>query len=422
MTQIFLLYLTLAITLLNTIILVFITIQKTGKKEDKIIKNLEKISMLNEQSAQEARSALTSLRQELINENRQNRIELAGNLSQNIRELNNSLSNSFGDIRKELQALLKTTEERLEKIRSTVDEKLHQTLEERLGQSFQIVSEKLTSVHQGLGEMQSLAAGVGDLKKVLSNVKARGMLGEIQLGNILEQILAPEQYVREYMPSKDSKEKVEFAVRLPGQSESENIFLPLDSKFNLDRYEALIKASEEGETGKIILAEKEFEASLKKAAKEISDKYIRPPQTTDFALMFLPFESLYAEVVKNTSLTGYLRKELNIIVVGPSTLAAFLNSLSMGFRTLAIQKHSSEVWKILGAVKTEFEKFGGILEKVKQKINQAGDDIDNLVGSRTNQIRRKLRNVESLSEKDSILYFPEKEDYLPLAEDDGEEK
>ncbi len=298
--------------------------------------------------------------------------------------------------------------EKLEKMRVTVDEKLHKTLEERLGQSFKIVSERLDMVHKGLGEMQSLAVGVGDLKKVLSNVKTRGILGELMLESILEQLLTPEQYDKNVITKKGSKDSVEFAIRLPGKDDSgEHVYLPVDAKFPRESYHALIEAYEQADTAAIEDASKLLENNIKKAAKDIRDKYIDPPYTTDFGIMFLPIEGLYAEVVRRTSLIETLHRDYKIIITGPTTLAAILNSLQMGFKTLAIEKRSSEVWKILGAVKTEFEKFGNILKKAQDKINQASDDIENLVGTRTKQIQRKLKNVQELPVDEAKFYLPD---------------
>ena len=302
--------------------------------------------------------------------------------------------------------LTKSTEDNLEKMRVTVDEKLQNTLEKRLGQSFKMVNDRLEQVYKGLGEMQTLATGVGDLKKVLSNVKTRGVLGEIQLERILEQFLAPEQYAKNVIIKKGSRETVEFAIRLPGKDElKDTIYLPLDAKFPLDIYNKLIDAYEEGNQSSIDSASKELERFIKKSAKDIRDKYIDPPNTTEFGILFLPTEGLYAEVVKRQQLVEDLQRDFKINITGPTTLIALLNSLQMGFKTLAIERHSSEVWKVLGAVKTEFAKFETVLNAAQSKLNQASSEIDKLVGTRTRQINRKLESVEKLSHDQAYEYI-----------------
>jgi DNA recombination protein RmuC len=298
--------------------------------------------------------------------------------------------------------LIKKTDERLEHIRVTVEEKLDKTLADRLGKSFETVGKQLNEVQQGLGEMKTLAQDVGGLKKVLGNVKMRGGLGEIQLQMLLENILAPDQYSANVATKKGSRDVVEFAVKLPGSSDDiPNIWLPIDAKFPKDVYEKLQEAYDSGDLPAIETAQKELEAAIKLNAKDISSKYIDTPYTTNFAIMFLPFEGIYAEVVRRADLLEYLQRNYNIIVTGPTTLAAILNSLQIGFKTLAIQKRSSEVWETLGAVKSEFEKFGGILEKAKDKIQGGLNDMDSLVGVRTRAIQRKLRSVESLEAGES---------------------
>jgi DNA recombination protein RmuC len=281
-------------------------------------------------------------------------------------------------------------------MRVTVDEKLQKTLNERLGQSFEVVGKQLENVQKGLGEMQTIAADVGGLKKVLSNVKLRGGVGEVQLAMILEQTLAPNQYDANVKTKRGSNEPVEFAVKLPGKSdcESESVYLPIDAKFPKDIYEQLIAAYEVGDLDQIEVMSKQLEVTIRRMAKDIHDKYIEVPYTTDFAIMFLPFESIYAEVIRRTNLMDQLRDEYKITVAGPTTLVALLNSLQMGFRTLALQKRSSEVWSILGGVKSEFEKFGGMLEKVQKNLSQASDQVEDLLGKRSKAIVRKLRDVE----------------------------
>ena len=327
---------------------------------------------------------------------------------------NYNLRSSIDDLTKlqneKFVELTKSTEENLEKMRVTVDEKLQSTLERRLSESFKVVSERLEQVHKGLGEMQSLAAGVGDLKKVLSNTKMRGVLGEVQLERILEQFLSPEQYEKNVITKKGSRETVEFAIKLSGKDyDNKTVYLPLDAKFPLEVYNKLLDAYDLQNQAQIDAASKNLERFIKKSAKDIRDKYIDPPNTTDFGLMFLPTEGIYAEVLKNQSLVEFVQREYNINITGPTTLVALLNSLQMGFRSLAIEKHSSEVWKILGAVKTEFSKFETVLNSAQNKLNQASSEIDKLVGTRTRQINRKLKNVDKLSFDDTGLYLSSEE-------------
>ena len=341
-------------------------------------------------------------RQELSEALRQNREELTRQVKDNREELSGSLKNLTDTMALRQGELIKSTEAKLEKMRETVDEKLHKTLEERLGQSFKLVSERLEAVQKGLGEMQNLASGVGDLKKVLSNVKTRGVLGEIQLGNILEQIMAPEQYEANVKTKKGSNDHVEFAIKLPGKDDlGQEVYLPIDAKFPQEDYVRLQTAYDSADLAGIDSASKALSASIKKFAKDIRDKYIDPPNTTDFGIMFLPLEGLFAEVVRQPELVAILQREYKIIVTGPTTLAAMLNSLQMGFKTLAIQKRSSEVWQILGAVKTEFTKFGGVLEKARKKISEADDELEKLVTTRTNVMLTKLRKVEELPSAES---------------------
>jgi len=310
----------------------------------------------------------------------------------------------------QLKALQEDNTRKLEQMRTTVDEKLHNTLEQRLGQSFKIVSDRLELVHKGLGEMQTLATGVGDLKKVLTNVKTRGVIGEYQLENILEQLLTPEQYAKNVKTKQGSNAMVEFAVKLPGKKEARQfVWLPLDAKFPTEDYQVLLSAYDNASSEQIESTRKQLASRIRLFAKEIHTKYIDPPHTTDFGIMFLPFEGLYAEVLR-LGLFEAVQREYKIVISGPTTLAAFLNSLQMGFRTLAIEKRSSEVWEILGAVKTEFGKFGTILEKTQKKLQEASNVIDQ-AGVRTRAIERKLRDVQEL---------PLKETELPLDEADTE--
>lgn len=317
-------------------------------------------------------------------------------------QLEKSQKESLERLDKTQNQLIKSTDERLENIRVTVAEKLDKTLTERLGKSFETVGKQLNEVQQGLGEMKNLAQDVGGLKKVLSNVKMRGGLGEIQLQMLLENILAPDQYCANVITKKASREVVEFAVKLPGNSDDiPNIWLPIDAKFPKDVYEKLQNAYDLADPAGVEAAQKELDAAIKLNAKDISGKYVDPPYTTNFAIMFLPFEGIYAEVVRKAELLEYIQRQYNVIITGPTTLAAILNSLQIGFKTLAIQKRSSEVWETLGAVKTEFDNFGGLLDKAKNKIQGGLNDMDTLIGTRTRAIQRKLRSVESLDQEQS---------------------
>jgi DNA recombination protein RmuC len=327
----------------------------------------------------------------------------------NIKSFNDLQREKFGLMDVKQNELVKSTETKLESIRVTVEEKLEKTISERLGQSFETVGKQLIEVQKGLGEMQTIASDVGGLKKVLSNVKLRGGIGEVQLAMLLEQILAPNQYDANVRTKVGSSESVEFAIKLPGRSEDESsiVYLPIDAKFPKDAYEHLIAAYENAIPEDIEIATKNMEASIRKMAKDIRDKYIDPPNTTDFAIMFLPFESIYAEVIRRSSLVDQLRDEYKITVAGPTTLMAILNSLQMGFRTLALQKRSSEVWKVLGSVKKEFESFGGLLEKAQKNIQTGLGQLDDVVGTRTRAIKRQLRNVETLPAVEAQKILPE---------------
>jgi DNA recombination protein RmuC len=327
----------------------------------------------------------------------------------NIKSFNDLQREKFGLMDTKQNELIKSTEAKLESIRVTVEEKLEKTLSERLGQSFETVGKQLIEVQKGLGEMQTIATDVGGLKKVLSNVKLRGGVGEVQLALLLEQILAPNQYDANVRTKKGSSEPVEFAIKLPGRSEDESafVYLPIDAKFPKDTYEHLIAAYENAIPDDIEVATKNLETVIKKMAKDIRDKYLDPPNTTDFAIMFLPFESIYAEVIRRSSLIDQLRSEFKITVAGPTTLMAILNSLQMGFRTLALQKRSSEVWKVLGTVKKEFEVFGGLLEKAQKNIQTGLGQLDDVVGTRTRAIQRQLRNVETLPVVEAPIELPE---------------
>ncbi|PYL91867.1 MAG: DNA recombination protein RmuC [Verrucomicrobia bacterium] len=310
-------------------------------------------------------------------------------------ELTASLESVRGIVDLRLQELQKDNAQQIERMRATVDEKLQGTLEKRLGESFKLVSERLEKVHQGLGAMQQLASDVGGLQRVLTNVKTRGGWGEVQLGTLLEQLLTPEQFDRNVQTRDESGERVDYAIKLPGESNGAAVWLPIDAKFPMEDYQRLITAQESGDSTLTDGAMKDLETQLRKSAKDICAKYINPPKTTDFALMFLPTEGLYAEAIRRVGLVEQVQRDCRVVFAGPTTLAALLNSLQMGFRTLAIQKRSSEVWNLLAGVKTEFAKFGDSLSKVKDKLDQAASDMDK-VAVRSRAITKKLRDVEEL--------------------------
>jgi len=354
-----------------------------------------------------------------------------GNFSEKIKNLNDLLRQNFGDfnkqqtdsnklatenikdvektIEKNLKSIREDNTTQLNEMRKTVDEKLQTTLEKRLGESFKQVSDRLEQVHKGLGEMQNIATGVGDLKKVLSNVKTRGVLGEYQLENILEQILTPNQYAKNVATKKGSQANVEFALKLPGKEEGKEVWLPIDSKFPIEDYDRLLDAFDKGEKEGIESAQKVLLNKIESFAKSISEKYIDPPHTTDFGIMFLPVESLYAEVLRHPGLFEILQRKYKITVTGPTTLSALLNSLQMGFRTLAVQKRSSEVWDILKAVKFEFKGFSGVLAKVQKQLNTASGTLETLRTTRTSVMERKLKDVETFTalESKKILELPD---------------
>ena len=342
----------------------------------------------NQTQAEQLQTALRQQmqenREELNRSIRELRLEMTQTLNQNMQQLQDALHKNmltngelqrqkFDMMARQQESVIKLTEKRLDDMRTMVEEKLQKTLNERIGQSFEIVRSQLENVQKGLGEMKSLAQDVGGLKKVLSNVKMRGTFGEVQLGALLEQMMSPEQYDANVKTKKSGTEFVEFAIKLPGKDDANStVYLPIDAKF----------------------------------PKDVHDKYVDPPFTTDFAIMFLPFESIYAEVIRRTSLVETLQKDYKIVVTGPTTLGAILNSLQMGFRTLAIQKRTGEVWTVLGAVKTEFSKFGGLLEKVQKNLQNAGDQLEEVMGKRTRAIERKLRQVEQLPHEESMKILP----------------
>ncbi len=351
----------------------------------------------------------SNLRREI----QQSRSETLGFTQNQFTDLSMKNEQKLENIRFTLESRISAIQEdqnkRLIEIREIVDEKLQKTLEDRIGQSFKMVSERLEQVYKGLGEMQSLAIGVGDLKKVLSNVKTRGILGEIQLGAILEQLLSKDQYRENIATKPNQGERVEYAIILPGD-DRDKVLLPIDAKFPQDPYIRLMEAYEGGNSEEIDQSYKTLERAVKVSAKSIFDKYIEAPYTTDFAIMFLPVEGLYAEVVRR-GLSEVVQREYKVIIAGPTTMAALLNSLQMGFKTLAIQKHSGEVWNVLGAVKTEFDKFGSVLAQTQQRINQANAELDKLVGARTRSIQRKLSSISRL-DKDIAEELLNSEDEL----------
>ncbi len=327
-------------------------------------------------------------------------------------QANQAMTESLENIRRAVSGQLDTIRQennrQLEQMRQTVDEKLQKTLNDRISQSFQLVNERLEQVYAGLGEMKTLASGVGDLKKVLSNVKTRGVLGEFQLGAILEQILSPEQYEANVKTRPGSTHYVEYAIKLPGNDDG-TVWLPIDAKFPVDAYTQMLDAYDSGDADAVKAAGSALDARIRAFAKDIRDKYIDPPNTTDFGIMFLPIEGLYAEVVRR-GLVEILQRDYHVNIAGPTTMAAVLNSLQMGFRTLAIQKRSGEVWKVLGAVKTEFEKFGGAVKAAQNRLEQACDELDKLVGVRTRQIQRKLANVTNLADTEAVALLEDGSD------------
>lgn len=353
-------------------------------------------------------TADNELRQILLNQQSfaQSQNDRAVQLEQRLHSFSSDNVQSLENIRRsvdeKLESIRRENLRQLDEMRQTVDEKLQKTLEDKMNKSFSLVNERLEQVYKGLGEMQTLAVGVGDLKKVLSNVKTRGILGEIQLGAILSEILSKEQYEENIATKKGSKNVVEFAVKLPADGAG-TVYLPIDSKFPGDTYSALREAVESGDKQSIELSQKALVQRIKSEAKDIHDKYIDPPNTTEFAIMFLPFEGLYSEVV-NMGLVEVLQREYKVNIAGPSTMAALLNSLQMGFKTLAVQKRSAEVWKILGGVKTEFDKFNDVLVMTQQRLDQANKELDKLVGVRTRQIQRQLKDVESVSLSEQNLF------------------
>ena len=384
-----LLYLLIFLATVSIVLLAVVMIHTKGRL-DLLEKNLDRMErFFREDMATNREETGRSLRD--FNESLLNRV--AESTAQNIQKLDK--------IDETVDLHLKTLQEdnnrKLEQIRATVDEKLHDTLERRLGESFKLVSERLEMVHKGLGEMQTLASGVGDLKKVLTNIKTRGTFGEIQLHSLLEQILSPDQYQSNVATKRDSATRVEFAIRLPGRGETENhpVWLPIDAKFPQEAYLRLLEAQEAGNANLVEEVSKQLERIIKDMAKNIRDKYLDPPYTTDFGIMFLPTEGLYAEILRRTGLFELLQREFKVVITGPTTLAALLNSLQMGFRTLVIEKRSSEVWTLLGAVKTEFSTFGAILDRTQKKLQEASHTIEK-AATRSRAIEKKLKNIQEI--------------------------
>lgn len=387
-------------------------IEKNFENLDRTIKeefqqNRNEINFYARVQREELGGLINKLTDSIVNrmrEDRQNQmsqLEVFSRQLQGLTQMNEQkLENIRTSVERQLQFVREDNNQKLEQMRKTVDEKLNETLEKRLGESFKLVSERLERVHQGLGEMQNLASGVGDLKRVLSNVKTRGIWGEIQLENLLEQILTSEQYAKNVATKPGSNDRVEFAIKLPGRDkEGTVVWLPIDAKFPQEDYQRLLEAQEKADIGMAEESGKALELRIKKEAKEISQKYISVPCTTEFAILFLPIEGLYAEVLRRPGLCDNLMRDYRIILTGPTTLAALLNSLQMGFRTLAIEKRSSEVWTLLGTVKSEFGKFGDLLDKTHKKLQEASNSIDT-AARKTRTIERKLKSVQTISNEE----------------------
>lgn len=379
---------------------------------DGFSRQLAELTAANERRLQELRETVDVKLREAKDDARQGREETAAALKRFI----DSLGERFAEIRltveTRLDSLQKDNAEKLDKMRATVDEKLHETLEKRLGESFKQVADRLEQVHKGLGEMQSLAANVGGLKQVLSNVKTLGLAGEMQLALLLEQALVPEQYARNVVTKPKSRDPVEFAIKLPGRDGQSQVWLPIDSKFPTADYQSLLQAQESGDVVGVQAAAKALETRIRNEARSIRDKYVEPPATTDFAILFVPTEGLYAEILRRPGLFQLLQHEYHVTVCGPVNLIAFLNSLQMGFRTLAIEKRSSEVWNVLGAVKTEFENFGKVLALTKKQLETVANSIET-AETRTRQMARKLKSIEALPEPEAQRLIGGTEDEPP---------
>lgn len=371
---------------------------------DELAKNRGEFSLNAKLGRDDLNSSLNNFREIVtssmkdISSLQKNQLELVNSrLSGLIQSNEQQLFNMRESLEKNLKMIQDDNSSKLEKMRLTVDERLHDTLEQRLGESFKIVSDRLEMVHKGLGEMQTLAAGVGDLKKVLTNVKTRGIWGEVQLGNILEQVFSREQYEENVITKVGSNCRVEYAIKLPGKSDdSRYIFMPLDAKFPLEDYQRLLDAQEKADLNGVNEAIKSLEIRIRAEAKDICEKYLDPPNTTDFGIMFLPIEGLYAEVLRIPGLSEILQKNYRVLIAGPTTIMALLNSLQMGFRTLTIEKRTSEVWQLLGTVKSDFIKFGDILDKTHKKLQEASNSIES-AATRTRVIQKRLNNVQEIS-------------------------
>lgn len=371
--------------------------EKIGKMEERVNSELKEIQDSNEKKLNEVRETLTqsSKTQTEQFDKFENRLNaLVKQNEEKMYQLETRIESKLNEIRE-------NNEKKLEEMRVTVDEKLHATLEKRLGESFKLVSEQLDNVAKGLGEMRNLATGVGDLQRVLTNVKARGTWGEVQLERLIEQVLTPEQYGRNISTKKGSSARVEFAIKMPGSEENAPVWIPVDAKFPIEDYQRLLDAQDRVNVEEIEKARKSLETRIKAQAKDIAEKYIDPPNTTDFAIMFLPIEGLYAEALRIPGLFDLIQREYRVTMTGPTNFLAVLNSLQMGFRTLAIQKRSSEVWKLLGAVKTEFGKFGDLLEKTQNKLSAASKSIED-AARKSRTIERKLKRVEELPANDAV--------------------
>lgn len=384
------------IALILVIILLVFLLMKSNKKNS------------NDEIKKEITNQLRLTREELSNTIGGKIVEstnIQQNSITNLTTINETkLENIRKSVEEKLQNIQKDNNDKLERMRMTVDEKLQTTLEKRLGESFKIVNDRLESVYKGLGEMQTLAQGVGDLKKVFTNVKARGYWGEVQLANILEQFLTPEQYATNVKIKQKTNDFVEFAIKLPGKNNIDTVLLPVDSKFPVEDYARLVNAEEIGDVAQINECKKSLENEIKLCAKAIFEKYIDPPYTTDFGIMFLPTESLYCEVIKNTSLCEVLTQKYRVLITGPSTFVALINSLQMGFKTLAIEKRSSEVWELLGVIKTEFNKFGDLLDKTNKKLLEISNTMSDAT-RKTRTIERKLKNVEALPVSNEAEFY-----------------
>ncbi len=389
----------LIVSVVNLIIL-FIVFSKTNQKNTDLPELKNRIATLQDQTTQ----TFANMNERMI------RIEtnvdrVTKDIGTNFRENRKEISDNFGLVQKTLDTRVRELQDhntkKLEEMRQTVDEKLQASVEKRFNESFKTISTQLTQVYQGLGEMKTLANGVGDLKKVMEGVKTRGIYGEVQLGNIISDTLSSEQYCENIATKKGSNDRVEFAVKMPGKDETAQVFLPIDSKFPVENYQRLVAAYEQGNKTEILKYQKALAIDVKEQAKKISTKYIDPPHTTEFAMMFLPTESLYAEILRIPGLDDEIRQKFHITIASPSTLPVILSGLLMGFRTLAIEKRSSEVWQILGAVKSQFGKFGDLLEATKKKLQESANKID-AAATPSRAIERKLKNVESLPSSESL--------------------